>query len=200
MRLVMTLIAAALLAGCASTFRTSFDAPLSAEVTRGWTVRAVDVTIPDNLVVSDADTLVPVADIVWHGDPEGDRRQQVAAILRDGVMEGAASLSGPRPVILQLVLERFHGVTPRAVRLAPSAVHNIAYRIRAVDAASGAALTPWVEVEADLPARVGAALYADIEAGITEKARIRAHLARVTAAWLGQSTDDPRGTFQSLGR
>ncbi|MCU9848920.1 hypothetical protein OEZ60_12985 [Defluviimonas sp. WL0024] len=193
------LIACLVLTGCATHWSTDYAAPLDAEVTRTWHVHEVDVLIPEKLTVSDENLLMPPADIVWHGDPDGDRRAQVSAILNDGIAAGTTGLVGDRPVKLEVVLREFHGVTPIAMVNAPSAVYNIHYSIRAVDADTGAALTEPAEVDADLAAHVGADLITASLEGSDEKSRLREHLAEVTAGWLGIGPD-PREEFTSVGR
>ncbi|MDW4550842.1 DUF6778 family protein [Defluviimonas sp. D31] len=193
------LTACLVLAGCATQWSTDYAAPLDADVTRSWRVTGVDVLVPDELTVSDENRLAPGADIVWHGDAPGDRREQVSAILADGIAKGAEGLGGDRPVKLEVVLNSFHGVTPITMVKAPSAVYNIRYTIQAVDADTGAAVTEPATTDADLEANVGAALINSSLNGVDEKTRIREHLAAVTAGWLGTGPD-PRGTFGSVGR
>jgi hypothetical protein len=153
----------------------------------------------DSRTVSEANILVPDADIVWHGEPAGDRRAQVAAIVTEGIREGAAPLDGPRAVMLSVQLQRFHGVTPAAVNTSPAAVHNIAYRISVLDARDGSTILGPVPVQASLLANTGANAIAAAKAGQTERARIVDHVAATTAGWLGVGPD-VRDSFVSIGR
>lgn len=201
MNLISKLLAGAMLlvlGACSSSWETDFDAPLSSEVTKGWRVVDVQVTVPDSLTTSEQNSFAPSYDVVWHGEEFGDRRAQVAQIVKDGVKDGSAKLRGPRPVILQVVVSRFHAVTPKAVARAPGAVHDIRYTIQAFDR-SGKALTPAVVTAADLEAYVGGAAIVAAQNGQTQKSRIRAHLGKVTAGWLGIGPD-PRRTFTGVGR
>jgi hypothetical protein len=52
------------------------------QVSKGWRVSSVEVSVPQALTVSDVNTFIPNADIVWHGDNPGDRKQQVAKVIR----------------------------------------------------------------------------------------------------------------------
>ncbi len=196
---VVFIVLASLLTGCSGAWLVNYDEPIDPSVSRNWRVVSVDVVVPDTLTVSNADTLAPEADIVWHGDPDGDRRAQVATIIETGVAQGARGLRGGMPVHFLIVLEHFHGVTPRATRIAPSAVHNIRYTIRVFDNRNGRELTNAVHIDADLEALLGEQLVAYRAAGGSEKARIIAQIAEVTAGWLGLG-EDPRRTFGGLGR
>lgn len=198
-RVIAALVAAVTLAGCAGSFETSYAKPPPAEVTREWRVVDVNVIAPGELTVSTRNSFAPGGDIVWWGDPPGDRRAQVAAIVEDGIRQGSAVVSGPRPVTITARLLQFHAVTPMAVSRAPAAVHNIAYEFQVFDQASGQALTSPAVINADLDAFVGAqAITAAVE-GQTQKVRITQHIANVTRAWLGQGPD-PRRKFRGLGR
>lgn len=187
------------LAACAGQWATDYETQLTPDVTRGWRVDAVKIYIPDTLTVSESNRVAPNADIVWHGDPEGDRRRQVAQILHDGIARGAAQLRGRRPVTFAVRLEEFHAVTPAAVAFAPAAVHNITYMIQVHDAKTGEPLTEAEEIQADLDAYTGAAAVVAAQEGQTQKVRITNHLDHVTRGWLGIG-GDPRRSFSGLGR
>lgn len=191
--------ATVLLSGCGSTFKTSFKNPIPSALTETWSFADVTATIPDELTVTDKNLLAPRTDIVWHGDPRGDRKAQVREILETGVARGASGLQGDRPVSITITLERFHAVTPQAVARAPSAVHNIGFVAQVFDAETGTALTMPQQINADLEANVGEAALTAANEGQTQKVRITAHLAAVTAAWLGIGPD-VRRTFTQIGR
>lgn len=193
------LTVAIFVAGCAGRFETAYPEAVDPAVSRGWSVIGVRTVVPDTLRVSEDNVLVPDADIVWHGEPAGDRRAQVAAIVTEGVREGAAPLDGPRAVTLFVQLQRFHGVTPAAVNTSPAAVHNIAYRISVLDARDGSTILGPVPVQASLLANTGANAIAAAKAGQTERARIVDHVAATTAGWLGVGPD-VRDSFVSIGR
>lgn len=193
------LAAMLLLSACAGTFETSYAKPPPPEVTRTWRVVDVNVVAPDGLTVSTRNSFAPSADIVWWGDPEGDRRAQVADIVDAGITAGAAGLQGTRPVTIVARLDRFHAVTPMAVSRAPAAVHNITYEMQVFDQATGKALTSPAVIKADLDAFVGAQAIAAAVEGQTQKVRITHHIAAVTRNWLGLGPD-PRRRFTGLGR
>ena len=187
------------LAGCSGRWTVDYNEGLDPEMSRTWRLENVVVSVPSSLTVSNSNTLAPNADIVWHGEPFGDRRAQVAAILDEGITRGASGLRGSRPVTMSVRLLQFHAVTPAAVARAPSAVHNIKYAIQVLDAGSGAALTEEQEVSADLEAYVGAAAVTAAINGLTQRRRITDHIDLVTRGWLGFGQDQRR-SFSSIGR
>lgn len=188
-----------ILAGCSGNWKVDYTDGIDPALSRTWRLAGVSVTVPEDLTVSEANVLIPNADIVWHGEEYGDRRAQVRAILHEGIEKGARGLKGSRPVTIAVRLTQFHAVTPRAVDIAPSAVHNIKYDIQVHDARTGQPLTAPQRISADLEANVGnAAVIAAIQ-GDTQRVRIVRHLAAVTAGWLGVGPDQRR-TFETLGR
>lgn len=197
-RIGLLLAALMFATGCSREWSTEY-APLQPDVAKAWRLSDVRVSVPDTLTTSEDNTLAPDYDVVWHGEPQGDRRAQVAAIMSEGIRRGATGLRGSIPVVLEAQVSQFHAVTPAAVATAPSAVHDIRYTIQVVDARTGAVLSPPQAIKADLPAFVGAAAVAAAVEGETQNVRITRHIARVTAGWLGLGPD-PRTTFRSFGR
>ncbi len=187
------------LSACAGTFTTEYETTLDPSVTRGWTVSDVRVSVPTSLSVSDANRFAPNADIVWHGDPPGDRRAQVQRIMDDAITSGASGLRGGKPVIIGITVQTFHSLSPLALSEAPSGVHNITYSTRVFDARTGDPLTETEVITADLEAFTGAAAVVAVQQGETQKVRINRHLEDVTRGWLGIGPD-PRRQFSGLGR
>jgi hypothetical protein len=187
------------LAACSGVYRTYYSAAIDPAVSRNWRVVDVSVTVPESLVVSEAKTLVPRGDIVWREDPPGDRKAQVATVMRNAVMRGASSLHGPRRVVIQLQLLRFHALTFEAEgRLRDAGVHNIQYYATVVDVATGAVLAGPERIEADVPAFSGPQAVERRLNGETQRSVITNHVAETTAAWLGIGPDN-RGTFTRAG-
>lgn len=190
---------ASLLAGCAGRWEVDYAQGLDPAVTRGWTASQVIATVPEFLTVSNDNTYAPNADIVWHGESFGDRKEQIARILKEAVTAASAPLSGPRMVAISTQLLHFHGVTPMATNRAPAAVHNIAFRAQVFDAGTREPLTGISLIDADLEANVGSAAITAALEGETERIRIVEHLTRVMKGWLGIGPD-PRRSFTSFGR
>ncbi|QMU58037.1 MAG: hypothetical protein GKR98_07405 [Boseongicola sp.] len=198
-RILVSGLMALVLTGCAGNWEVDYGDGLPADVTKNWRLADVVAVVPESLSVSNANTFAPNADIVWHGDPFGDRKAQVAAIVDRGITQGASELSGTRPVTITALVEEFHGVTPMAVARAPAAVHNITYLIQVIDASTGQPLTQQERIQADLEAFVGNAAVASAINGKTQKVRITNHLAAVTRGWLGFGPDQRR-EFSGFGR
>ncbi len=151
---------------------------------RDYKVVDVRVNVPESLTVSEANSLIPQADIVWHGDPYGDRRAQIATVIRDGMMAGARNLEGARPVIVEIEVARFHALTPRA-RYTVGGNHNIDFWMTVRDAESGEVLEPRRFVDTDLPAYGGTRAVEAEARGETQKVRIQTFMAEVLQRELG---------------
>lgn len=195
------LLLAALLAvsACTRQWATDYGEPLSASVTSNWRVSQVQVTVPDSLSVSNENSFAPNADIVWHGDPDGDRRAQVKAITTTAVQQAVKDMRGSRPVQLDVVVMRFHGVTPITATRAPVAVQNMQFTAQVRDARTGEALTEPTLVLAEMPALLGEDAFKAAQAGSTQKGRVTAHIAATFRGWLGVGPDI-RGTFVAIGK
>ncbi|WP_102223373.1 DUF6778 family protein [Acidimangrovimonas sediminis] len=199
-RTLLVLLGATALGACATRFATSYPSAVPPSESRNWHLARVDVAVPPNLTVSDANTLVPDADIVWHGDGPGDRRAQVAAILRTAVAAGARGLPGRQPVVIEVFLQRFHALTPRAEALSMQnvGVLNVDFTIAVVDARSGKVLVPPTPIQAALPGLTGKAAEEASARGQTQKTEIIAHVRAVVAGWLGVGPD-ARNSFTRIG-
>lgn len=192
------LAAALVLSGCGGRFTSDYASDISPDVSRHWNVTEVRAIAYGSRTVSEDNVLVPFADIVWHGEPEGDRRAQVAAIVAEAARAAAAPLDRGRPVELHIAVDRFHGVTPVAVNRAPAAVHDIVFRIAVMDSRTREVLVPPERITAPLVAHTQFnAILSRLE-GQTERQRIVDHVADVTAGWLGTGPDR-RGSFVSFG-
>lgn len=196
---VLSVLCFCILAACSGSWETNYDAPVDPAVARGWRLADVTVSLPENLTTTEENGYAPNADVIWHGEPFGDRKAQAAAILRTGIAQGAQELRGSQRVNFAVTLNEFHAVTPLARSKAPSAVHNISYTIQVIDARTGAALTEPQYIRADLEAYTGSAAFEAIARGETQKVRITNHLRGVTAGWLGLGAD-LRRSFSSAGR
>jgi len=190
---------AAFLSGCSGRWTVDYEDGLNPAVTKNWRPSDILVEIPAELSVSNANSYAPNADIVWHGEAFGDRREQVARIMNEALRLGTQPLKGPRPVTIEAKLQQFHAVTPAAVARAPAAVHNISYYLQVRDTETGEPLTDTHFIQADLEANVGAAAVAAAVEGRGQRTRIVQHVARVTQSWLGYGPDQRR-SFNSIGR
>lgn len=192
-----------ILAGCGGRggdWRTIYGDVIDPAVAQGWRITAVEVLVPTTLTVSEENRYAPQVDIVWRGEPFGDRYQQVDRIITEAASAGAAGLTGGRAARLTIVMSSFHALTERTrYTLEDTGVHNIAFTAQVVDAATGEALSPVDTIRADLIAYSGReAAFAEAR-GETQRARIVAHVTKVIAGWLGTG-EDVRGAFKRRGR
>ena len=133
-----------------------------------FSVASVDIVVPETLVVSEANMFYPRADIVWRGEPQGDRLAQVKAILEDGFAVGIAGLkTGPRAT-LSVKVERFHALTEKA-RFSVGGVHDVVVVLTVLDAQSGAILEGPRRVEIAIKAAGNDVAIAEDAAGRTQR-------------------------------
>lgn len=187
-------------AGCAgSSWETAYTQVDPAQAAN-WRLAAVEVAAPETLTTSEVNSYTPNFDIVWHGEPYGDRRAQAAAIVTEGIERGARSaLNGREGVRIVATITQFHAITPKVRGMNDVGVHNIQYTVQVFDARSGAALTEPQNIKAEFPALVGDAGDKADEQGNTQRVQIVNHIAAVTQNWLGKGAD-PRGKYSRLGR
>ena len=120
MKLIMVLALGTLVSACASVDTATRNAGFSATapefsaVLPSVRVGAINVTVPDSLKVSEANRYLPGGDIVWRGDPMGDRRQQVKAIFDTALKTGTADMNGAMTVVLAIEVQRFHAPSEKA--------------------------------------------------------------------------------------
>lgn len=153
------------------------DGPRLATKAPPLAVREVNVAVPRSLQVSEGNAYIPNADIVWRGEPFGDRHQQVANIFGDAMNLGLRDFDRGRPVELDITVTRFHSLTERA-RYTTGGWHSMSFLLAVRDAETGAYVMPPHEVQATINAYGGArALKAERE-GITQRVRIVDHLAK----------------------
>ncbi len=148
----------------------------------------VTIRVPETLVVSEENRYYPSGDIVWRGDPPGDRRAQVKAIFEDGIGRGTATLDGSTVYDLDIEVLRFHALTEKA-RYSIGGIHSITFQVTLTDPATGATVGEPRIVQADLPGYGGDEAIAADAQGFTQKFRITNHLANVIVVEL----TDPEG-------
>lgn len=133
-----------------------------------YDVAAVTVSVPDSLRVSEANMFYPVADIVWRGEPRGDRHEQVRAIFEEAFAAGTQTLHQGRAVVVSIVVDRFHCLTEKA-RYTVGGVHSLKFSLTVRDAATGELLDGPRVVVADIKASGGAIAVQEEADGITQR-------------------------------
>jgi len=142
-----------------------------------------EITVPEDLTTTEANLYYPVADIVWRGDPYGDRKEQVGKIFQASLSEARGVATEGRPVKAEIVINRFHSVTEKT-RYTVGGVHSISFFVTLRDVRTGEALVRNRKVKADLNAFGGMRAKRAESQGLGMKERIQMHLTRVLAAEL----------------
>ena len=185
------IIAALAVSGCAPRISsTDFEAGAGAASANpgAWALQSVQVDIPESMKVNtNGDVRYPdSSELVWWGDPPGDRKAQVAALLEDAVRAGALdALTGQRGVTFKVNVNQFHAMTPRARATdLQLGVHEMQFDFSVVDAQSGEVLASEPGVNADLRAFSGSQALLAEQAGQGQKIRIQTRVAQVVRSWL----------------
>lgn len=192
--MISALVAAVSLTACVSQPETTRSANfVQAEVPNGkptskvrgadvlgaqFNVVKVEVDVPTTLRVSEANSYKPAADIVWHGDPLGDRYEQVKAIFENALKVGTETMHKGPKVIVRIEVTKFHALTQRT-RYTIGGVHAMRFVMSVVDAKTGAVLMAPRNVVADVRASGGPAAIAEDEAGRTQKVVVTEQLVSV---------------------
>lgn len=143
-----------------------------------YDVQGVRVSVPRDLAVSEANMFYPIADIVWRGDPLGDRYNQVQAILEEGFARGTAAMNNGPKVMLDVELTRFHSLTEKT-RYTVGGVHSVHFILSVRDAATGAVIEKPRKIWADVKGSGGTRAIGEEAMGRTMKVVIVEHLAEV---------------------
>lgn len=213
-RLMITMLAAAtLLSACASgngdvtrsvnpiTLATQggkVDVDLPKVMVAQYTVSAVNVSVPADLRVSEANMFYPIADIVWRGEPLGNRHNQVKSIFEEAAAKATAPMTQGPAVVVDLQVHRFHSVTEKT-RFTVGGVHDMKYTISLRDAATGQLIAePWT-VRADVKAAGGSQAVAEEMAGRTMRVVIVERLVASIREQLSAQITDPLLVSQALG-
>lgn len=157
---------------------TSEAAADPAMIAPDYNVVSIRIDVPRNLKVSEANSFFPLADIVWHGEPLGDRYQQVQAIYEEAFAAGTADLNGARDVVVEATITRFHALTLKA-RYTTGGMHTLHFVLTVRDAETGEILDGPRNVVADVAGSGGEKALAEEAAGITQKVVIEQRLAQV---------------------
>jgi hypothetical protein len=138
---------------------------------RSYDLQQLRFTAREGLVVSEENSFYPQADIVWRGDMPGPRIPQIGSMFEEAARRNQSVLNGSTPIVVDIVLIRFHGVTTRT-RTTVGGVYNIIFELSVRDARSGAIIEPPRRVVGNLSAPGGARAAALIDTGQTERVRV----------------------------
>jgi hypothetical protein len=157
-----------------ATSRVGVDAAQQ-QFARDYQLHSVRFAVPDDMTVSEANSYYPIADIVWRGDPMGNRPQQIAAIFQSSIQTAGQSLNGSIPITVDVELARFHSLTERT-RYSVGGVHSIKFDLTIRNALTGEILEQRRRINGDFPALGGYAALAADNQGQTQKVRITSQL------------------------
>ncbi|KJZ21005.1 hypothetical protein TW80_05605 [Loktanella sp. S4079] len=121
---------------------------------RSYDLRGLNFSTKDGITVSEENRYYPTADIVWRGDEPGPRVQQIEAMFQTAAQRNESVLRGQRPIVVDVQLQRFHGVTEQT-RATIGGVYNIIFLMTVRDARTGEVIEPARRIEADLRAPGG---------------------------------------------
>lgn len=142
-----------------------------------YAVTSFDVVVPETLQVSEANMFYPRADVVWRGEPQGNRLAQIKSILEEGLAGGTAALKMGPKAKLSVTLERFHALTEKA-RFSVGGVHDVVFVLTVTDPQSGAILEGPRRVEVAIRAAGNEVAIAEDAAGRTQRVVIVEGLAK----------------------
>ena len=183
------LIAVVVAASCAPRISsTDFVSGAGSTDAASWSLSDVEVVVSEAMKVNTNGNVryPPAEQLVWWGDPPGDRKAQVAALMTDAAKAGAIdALAGTRPVNVRIEVTQFHAMTPRArATNLQLGVHEIKFDIAVVDVATGEVLAEETGVNADMRAFSGPQAVAAEQSGQGQKIRIQTRVAQVVRSWL----------------
>ncbi len=164
-----------------------------------YNVQAVRVTVPRTLKVSEANMFFPIADIVWRGDPRGDRHAQVEALMTAALTEGTRTMRSGPAVVVEVDLRRFHSLTEKA-KFTTGGVHAIRFVLTVRDAQTGAVLDGPRMVNADFKAWGGKRAVEAEARGLTDKVLISEQLKSVILRELSAPVGTPAPALVSQAR
>ncbi len=179
--------------------------PQSSVVAARYNVTAVEVTVPSTLRVSEANLFYPDADVVWRGEPQGDRLAQVKAVVEEGLAAGIIGMKTGPKAVLAVQLERFHALTEKA-RFSVGGVHDVVFVLTVRQVGTGAILEGPRRIEVPIRASGNDKAIAEDAAGRTQRVVIVEGFAEaIRRALMAQPAavgPSKRGLFAglSLGR
>ncbi len=148
-------------------------------------VMGYSVTVPHDLLVSEADVYLPRADIVWHGDPEGDRYTQIEAMFDTALARSTADMTAGRAVEVAIQVTKFHALSPKT-RATIGGNFGMDFYLTIYDAQTQEILDGPRLVVIDTPASGGIRALREEQRGITQKVVILASLTQAFDAELSR--------------
>ncbi|MFN7224213.1 MAG: DUF6778 family protein [Paracoccaceae bacterium] len=164
-----------------------------------YDVEDVRISVPAKLRVSEANMFYPVADIVWRGEPVGNRHLQVKSMFQEAMGRGTAAMTSGRKVVVDIEVTRFHSVTEKT-RYTVGGTHSMHFNLTVTDAATGQVLDGPRAVIADTKAAGGARAVAEEQMGRSQRVVVVERLAEVVRRELSARVNDPLLVSQALAQ
>lgn len=175
----------------------TLDAKLPKVMVGQYDVKAVTVSVPSKLRVSEANMFYPIADIVWRGEPLGNRHGQVKAIFEEAAAKATGTMREGPSVVVSLEVQRFHSVTEKT-RYTVGGVHDLKFVLTVTDADTGLVLDGPRLVHAEAKAAGGARAVAEEQMGRTQRVVIVERLVASLRQELSAQVTDPLLVSQAL--
>lgn len=150
-----------------------------------YAVKQVRVSVPRALSVSEANLYYPIADIVWRGDPRGDRYAQVSAIVTEAAGRATEGMTDGRPVLVDIEIKHFHALTEKT-RYSFGGTYGLKFVLTVRDAQSGDLIDGPRIVSHGFPASGGQKAIEEEAMGLTEKVVITKNLEEMIHTALNQ--------------
>lgn len=140
-----------------------------------YQVTQLNLTIPEELTVSEANVYKPRADIVWREDPLGDRKQQIQKIMSEALTSGVSKVTTGRQVTMDVRLNQFHALSQKT-RYTVGGRHEINFDYILRDATTGLAIADAKNIDTSFKAFGGSRAIEAMSRGETQKVRITRHI------------------------
>ncbi|MFN4153175.1 MAG: DUF6778 family protein [Paracoccaceae bacterium] len=164
-----------------------------------YDVEDIRISVPAKLKVSEANMFYPVADIVWRGEPLGNRHAQVMSIFKEAMDRGTHTMTTGRKVVVDVEVTRFHSVTEKT-RYTVGGTHSMRFNLTVRDAVTGVVLDGPRLVAADARAAGGTQAVAEEQMGRTQRVVVVERLAGAIRAELSARVTDPMLISQALSQ
>lgn len=162
-----------------------------------YDVQQVAVSVPRDLRVSEANVFYPIADIVWRGEPRGDRYAQVERVFQEAATQATGPMTEGHKVNVSVEITRFHCLTEKT-RYTVGGTHALHFTLTVTDAATGQVIDGPRAVVADIKASGGAQAIAEDQMGQTQRVVVVSRLAEVLRRELSTQITDPQLVSQAL--
>ncbi len=143
-----------------------------------YNVQDFNVIVPSTLRASEANVFYPLADIVWRGEPLGNRHEQVRQIVGEALGTATDGMNNGRAAIVDVTVTRFHCLTEKT-RYSVGGTHSMQFTLTVRDAATGQVIDGPRLVIADVKAAGGGRALAEEAAGRTQRVVVMERLVQV---------------------